>query len=46
VAVPGALAAAVEDDLEGTARAVRELGGVEAFLAAPPPERPTPQPPE
>lgn len=34
VAVPPPLLAALERDLPGTARAIRELGGIEAFLAA------------
>lgn len=34
VTVPGPLLAAITADLPATARAVRDLGGVEAFLGA------------
>ena len=34
-AVPSPLLAAITADLPATARAIRDLGGIEAFLAAP-----------
>jgi hypothetical protein len=34
VAVPGALIAELKKDRAGTARAIRDMGGIEAFLGA------------
>ena len=41
--VPGPLLAAITADLPATARAIRDLGGVEPFLAASPDLRPAPE---